>query len=627
MRPTTSRKRFGTSISVTSGKLFKTVIRKAIMAVSSDHENYLLGALRANQFERLLEWSEQVSPQQYSSPAFYFADAQIAALIKKYPFTTTEIPGLKDPGVVAFEKFQKAENRCKRMNAVRIAKRKRHYFEDRHHQYWVTARRYILRVLGSEPNLEDIFDHCDFSAGASIGVHGNKTSLAHKIGSEAMSGTTLALPLAVRALWHNCSTRNAILPGRVKCYDKLAFASLVKERLWRCTDYNKVSFVPKTARTHRGIAIEPLLNGYLQKGIDTVMRKKLMRFGVNLQEQGVNRQLALIGSLPNQQDPYCTIDLQAASDSISFEVVKDLLPPAWFDLLIRVRSPGYTTHDNSYVKYEKFCSMGNGFCFPLESLIFAAFTFSVTDIVNNDYSPYDFSVYGDDIIVRQSCALLLSEVLRNAGFILNKEKSFLSGPFRESCGADWYQGTDVRPVFLKDRLVDLRQLFAFHNSFLRSLRCESASVDLRQYLRSLTKGRYQRPGREPGDTAFSVSLDIAMTCSTVKWNRELQSWSWTEILSTAVLDGDAVVSRREPSGSFDVGPPAASNKYWKGVFYDTTLMAILRGSSPSLPYALRYSSIAKRKSVCRPWLDNHVPFINKGAWNDVNSLKPRYRLT
>jgi len=236
--------------------------------------------------------------------------------------------------------------------------------------------------------------------------------------------------------------------------------------------------VPKTALVDRTIAIEPLLNGYVQKGIDEYLRLLLKRVGLDLEHQEPNQELALLGSLPNQVDPFVTIDLSSASDSISLEVVRYLLPPAWFDLLNRTRSPGYTFDGANYLRYEKFTSMGNGFCFPLETLIFA----SVCAVLSK---PKDFIVYGDDIIVRQSVAHEVLKTLWGLGFRHNTDKTFLSGEFRESCGADYYAGQNVRPLNLDYTFAKYEDVIKFHNLSLQETRWASYFSEVREYLRGL----------------------------------------------------------------------------------------------------------------------------------------------
>jgi hypothetical protein len=109
--------------------------------------------------------------------------------------------------------------------------------------------------------------------------------------------------------------------------------------------------------------------------------------------------------------------------------------------------------------YSKFCSMGNGFCFPLETLIFAACCHSV----GAGIAGTDFSVYGDDIILRKAFAGDALKLLRVLGFSPNASKTFISGPFRESCGADWFGGVDVRPYILDYSLDTLENLFKWLN--------------------------------------------------------------------------------------------------------------------------------------------------------------------
>jgi len=175
-------------------KSYNKILSAAITSANVPEKKYLIGCFRARQYEKLLIWAEQVSPQKYDSHRTYFDSVQLAALIKKYPFSTREIPGLKDPEKVALGKFAKAENRCKRMNAICYGKRRRHYFENPYHIYMARARKFIKRALGETPNMDDIFDECDFTAGASVNVHGNKTNLARKLGADGWTGTRSVLP-------------------------------------------------------------------------------------------------------------------------------------------------------------------------------------------------------------------------------------------------------------------------------------------------------------------------------------------------------------------------------------------------------------------------------------------------
>lgn len=582
------RKKLVTALAVTPIDVFRGIVKGAVVDLEpSSMKSIVLGALRARDYGRLLAWAESVVVTEYDDPLQYYRETQVASLIRKYPFTTREIPGI-NPELKAVSKFEAAELRCKRVNRKRVLMRAGARIDVRM-QYWDHARNYIRKVLGETPDLSSIYDKCDLTGGASLGVHGNATNIWRKVFAERWTVTPMALKYVLPALWNNIQIRDCILPGAVKCYDYEAFKAHVMQRA-HIVDYNKVAFVPKTARTHRSIAVEPLLNGFVQKGVDEEMRELLKkRASINLRDQTKNQRLAYAGSLGGH-NPYCTVDLSAASDSMSIEVVRDLLPPDWFRLLLELRSPSYMTDDGVKTRYHKFCSMGNGFCFPLESLLFAALAFAACKVSNNN--PYDFNIYGDDIVIRQGSALLLIELLQEMGFKTNVEKTFIFGPFRESCGADWYAGRDVRPVFLSSNLADLRQVFAFHNSFYKNPFTESFSEGLRTWLRSKFGSSYLRPGREPGDGAYSVPLDAAMKSRHVTWHREYQRWVWKEIASM----------------------PARDNVLPKGALRDDEIVrqtnltkwyAIIRGAKPDMAFPLRYVTKAKVRQVCYQYNDSY----------------------
>jgi hypothetical protein len=107
--------------------------------------------------------------------------------------------------------------------------------------------------------------------------------------------------------------------------------------------------------------------------------------------------------------------------------------------------------------------MGNGFTFELESLIFWSVAKACSELLNLES---EVSVYGDDIIIDSRGYDLLTRSLSELGFFVNSEKSFSSGPFRESCGADWFKGTWIRPFYVKQRISD-ESLYTFHNWALR----------------------------------------------------------------------------------------------------------------------------------------------------------------
>lgn len=194
--------------------------------------------------------------------------------------------------------------------------------------------------------------------------------------------------------------------------------------------------VPKDALVDRFIAIEPALNMRWQLGVGKYIRRRLKRIGLDLDHQAdVNRGLVRSAQALKK----ATIDLASASDSVALQLIRFLFPADWCHLLELFRSPEMLV-GSDWVTLEKISSMGNGFTFELETLLF----YSVASLFDNDPA-----VFGDDIIVNQSCASDVIRTLNVLGFSVNAKKTFLAGSFFESCGVDVWRGLDVRPFYLK----------------------------------------------------------------------------------------------------------------------------------------------------------------------------------
>jgi hypothetical protein len=224
-------------------------------------------------------------------------------------------------------------------------------------------------------------------------------------------------------------------------------------------DGNRVTFVPKNAKTHRAIAIEPVVNAYLQSGIGRYIRRRLQKFGTDLDDQTVNQRLAKEGSLLGN---LATIDLSMASDTVSREVVSLLLPEKWVGLMDDARSRSFLLGTGQTRRYEKWSSMGNGYTFEMESLIFKGLCHGVQSLNPVGYDGVT-SVYGDDIICPSSMANILLEVLEYFGFKRNQKKTFVTSLFRESCGEHYFGGYKCKPTRIEDSLVDDDSIICLHN--------------------------------------------------------------------------------------------------------------------------------------------------------------------
>jgi hypothetical protein len=213
-----------------------------------------------------------------------------------------------------------------------------------------------------------------------------------------------------------------------------------------CVEWNTITLVPKSWKTHRTIAKEPTHSLPIQLALDAWLKTLLRRWRIDLSSQQLNQEMARLGSLDGS---FATIDLEMASDTLSYNAVALLLPIPWLRLFEAVRSSTFRAPWGDGV-YAKFSSMGNGYTFSLETLIFTAACRAV--------GSQQYTVYGDDIVIETDRAPSLIKLLHFLGFRVNDAKSFINpaSRFRESCGADWYKGNLVTPFYLREcpKLVD-----------------------------------------------------------------------------------------------------------------------------------------------------------------------------
>lgn len=234
--------------------------------------------------------------------------------------------------------------------------------------------------------------------------------------------------------------------------------------------------VPKTNEKNRGICKQPSGNMHIQLAVHEILRFVLQRhFGIDLAtQQFKNRLLARLGSRGvvhgrKRSWQFCTLDLSDASNFPQV-LIQDHFPENWVRFLFGVRSPMMDIGaDREPVTKHMMSTMGNGFTFSLMTLFLSSIVRSLYELANlpqhdvvQNGEIQTWAVYGDDIIVDKSVYNALVLVLTDFGFIVNKDKSFATGFFRESCGADYYDGYNVRPVFC-EQLTTQADVFSLLN--------------------------------------------------------------------------------------------------------------------------------------------------------------------
>jgi len=232
----------------------------------------------------------------------------------------------------------------------------------------------------------------------------------------------------------------------------------------------RIVTVPKTLKTPRIIAIEPTCMQYMQQAVLEALMQEFERDDilsdfVGFNDQVPNQHLAMIGS---SKGNLATLDLSEASDRVSNQLVRVMSSPwLWFyEALDATRSRKADVPGFGVLRLAKYASMGSALCFPIEAFVFLTLVFlgiqkdlGVPLTRKKDFIPFSgrVRIFGDDIIVPKEHVHTVVTTLQDFGLVVNVDKSFWTGKFRESCGREFYDGEDVSIVRIREELPTRRQ--------------------------------------------------------------------------------------------------------------------------------------------------------------------------
>lgn len=326
---------------------------------------------------------------------------------------------------------------------------------------------------------------------------------------------------------------------------------------------SKLIAVPKTQKGPRLIASEPTCHQWCQQIIKDFLHERSSTFflknSVHFRDQSFNQRAARQASISQS---HWTIDLSDASDRVSCYVVERVFRSNP-DLLrafhaVRTRSI-MNTIDRKRPRLSllrKFSTMGSALTFPVESIVFSCLAYAAflwvrkmpMSLKSLDIASRQVLVFGDDLIVPKDVGPVLTGILRSLFFEVNHNKTFGKGKFRESCGGEYFDGTDVTPIYSltypeRCRPESLVSVVATHNNFVKGCYARTAEYLKRTVMCEKT---LSIPTLYPGSGRFcweSLSEEVKPPKS--RWNNETSQREYRvhEVKTRARRHPDRVASR------------------------------------------------------------------------------------
>ena len=296
--------------------------------------------------------------------------------------------------------------------------------------------------------------------------------------------------------------------------------------------------VPKTLKSPRMIASEPVAHQYLQLGMMGWLRKYLpyqIRPSVHFKSQIPSREFCFEAS---KTGLHATVDLSSASDRLSCWVVERAFAAnrSLLSSLHACRTRWIVNSTGVGERYHlllrKYAAQGNGTTFPVQTIIYTMISIAVVlyegghKVTSRSIkrAARDIRVYGDDIIIPSSAVPTLDLLLSFLDLKVNASKTHYSGKFRESCGMDAYDGFDVTPLYMSSLSPGLKAdslqswIDVSNNAYSKGLWC------LSDWMRSKIPVKIQALIPVSNRTLGCLTLRTVMApqYTRTRYNRDLQ---------------------------------------------------------------------------------------------------------
>ena len=420
---------------------FRDNIKVKSQAVNVVHcvEHDDVGSIRG------IEWDLGNCTDPYSFKCTY----QMASLFKKYRFEK-DLLSSSELAEAAEKQFLDNQERLSSQDLSSLPS----------YMQWILfrARGNCHKILGNY-DLEEHFALSRFGKKASVGI-------SHRAACEA---ARWECPIS-GSVDHISWFKDVVLSEDVSALKYVYSQAGAEKPLFSEIDTLALSFVPKTFKSLRSIMPNTTIGTFYSDGLGKVIAKRLKAAGYDIATlQGQHGEYARLGSITGK---LVTADQSLASDNITLALVKAIVPRQWFEALNLGRIDKVKLPSGRIVNTPTFCTMGIGFTFPLQTLIFLCLLKAIDDSYFGGRSLV--SVYGDDLVYDVRLHPFVIRVFGYLSLKINEDKTFASGAFRESCGSDFFAGVDVRPFqpkndrgSLMDRKAYEQFLYFLINGFKR----------------------------------------------------------------------------------------------------------------------------------------------------------------
>jgi hypothetical protein len=317
----------------------------------------------------------------------------------------------------------------------------------------------------------------------------------------------------------------------------------------------RVVFVPKTMTAPRVIAIEPHNVQYMQQSLKDYVYKilethRLTKHSIRFARQDVNQRLAYSSSIDKR---LATLDLKDASDRVALPLVQRIFKTSGIlEYLEDSRSLHATLPSGRNIVLNKFASMGSAMCFPVEAMVFYTLIQSAMHQLDGKrpssrsicaYSK-QIDIYGDDIIVPVEYTDVVVNYLESYGLKVNVNKSFGNSHFRESCGADFFNGVDVKPVYAREYPYDDSRQWTPSAILSWNATADQFYISGQWHVAQVIRTMLSRVVRRPIPRSRVVTGGLAhfslLFTTNLKYNRDLCGWRQKRLVYQPCLNKDDI---------------------------------------------------------------------------------------